>query len=156
MPIATVAKEERWRTTYWIATRFEDVLARAATRGFSLVEVIVTITLMAVVLVPIMSAVAASIKSSSRGRSAAQVETALVNAADRVNRAGMGCDYTNYVQAAVMVAGLGLATWRRCRPRTTCPIPTRRATTVSWIPQPMRNRYVEFQEMVWCNGWSFR
>lgn len=74
-------------------------------RGFSLIEVIVTITLMAVVLVPIMSAVAASVKSSSRGRSAAQVETALVNAADRVNRAGMGCDYSIYVQAAVMSQG---------------------------------------------------
>ena len=49
-----------------------------------------TITLMAVVLVPIMSAVAASVKSSSQGRSAAQVETALVNAADRVNRAEHG------------------------------------------------------------------
>ena len=57
-----------------------------------------TITLMAVVIVPIMSAVAMSIKSSSQGRSAAQVETALVNAADRVNRADMKCDYDDLRQ----------------------------------------------------------
>lgn len=74
-------------------------------RGFSIVEVIVTITLMAVVIVPIMSAVATSIKVSSIGRSAAQVETALVNAADRVNRASMACDYTVYAQAAVQSQG---------------------------------------------------
>ena len=74
-------------------------------RGFSIVEVIVTITLMAVVIVPIMSAVATSIKVSSIGRSAAQVETALVNAADRVNRASMACDYTIYAQAAVQSQG---------------------------------------------------
>ena len=66
-----------------------------------------TITLMAVVVVPIMSAVATSIKSSSQTRSAAQVETALVNAADRVNRADMRCDYDIYVAGRRAVAGLG-------------------------------------------------
>jgi hypothetical protein len=74
-------------------------------RGFSVVEVVVTITLMAIVIVPIMSAVAVNIKSSSQGRSAAQVETALVNAADRVNRAPLSCDYTIYAQAAVQSQG---------------------------------------------------
>ena len=108
VPIATVAKEERWRTTYWIATRFEDGTRRRARprlqprRGDRDDHAD--------------GGGARSdherrsrrrIKSSSRGRSAAQVETALVNAADRVNRAGMGCDYTIYVQAAVMVPGLG-------------------------------------------------
>jgi hypothetical protein len=70
-----------------------------------MVEVVVTITLMAVVIVPILSAVATSIKSSSQSRSAAQVETALVNAADRVNRANKTCDYTIYAQAAVQTQG---------------------------------------------------
>jgi prepilin-type N-terminal cleavage/methylation domain-containing protein len=74
-------------------------------RGFSMVEVIVTITLAAVVIVPIMFAVVATIKSSSQGRSAAQVETTLVNAADRVNRAEMECDYSMYVEAAVRSQG---------------------------------------------------
>jgi prepilin-type N-terminal cleavage/methylation domain-containing protein len=74
-------------------------------RGFSIVEVVVTITLMGIVIVPIMSAVATSIKASAQGRSAAQVETALVNAADRVNRAPLTCDYTIYAQAAVQSQG---------------------------------------------------
>ena len=104
-------------------------------RGFSLVEVIVTITLMAVVLVPIMSAVAASVKSSSRGRSAAQVETALVNAADRVNRAGMGCDYSIYVQAAVMSQG-----WDSDRAAVETsyyvPDPDTPSEDGSWVAQP--------------------
>jgi prepilin-type N-terminal cleavage/methylation domain-containing protein len=86
-----------------------EVLGRQARarrdRGFSLVEVVVTITLMAIVIVPIMSAVAINIKSSSQGRSAAQVETALVNAADRVNRAPLSCDYSIYAQAAVQSQG---------------------------------------------------
>ncbi len=70
-------------------------------RGFSLIEVVVTLTLMAVVLLPILNAVATTIKASSQGRAAAQVETALVNAADRVNRAPMSCHYEMYAEAAV-------------------------------------------------------
>ncbi len=74
-------------------------------RGFSIVEVVVTITLMAVVMVPILSAVATSVKASSQTRSAAQVETALVNAADRVNRAELKCNYAIYAEAAVQSQG---------------------------------------------------
>ena len=69
--------------------------------GFTLIEVIVTLTLMAVVLLPILNAVALTIRSSSQGRAAAQVETALVNAADRVHRAPMSCQYEMYAEAAV-------------------------------------------------------
>lgn len=74
-------------------------------RGFSIVEVVVTITLMAMVLVPIMSAVVMSIRASSQGRSASEVETTLVNAADRVNRATKRCDYLPVVRAAVQTRG---------------------------------------------------
>ena len=91
-----------------VESRSEDEqgLTRAGRdRGFSIVEVIVTITLMAVVLVPIMSAVASSTKASSQGRSAAQVETALVNAADRVNRAPQKCNYLQYAHSAVQTQG---------------------------------------------------
>lgn len=70
-------------------------------RGFSLVEVIIAIGLIGMVIVPILQAVATSIVASSTSRSAAQVETALVNAADRVNRAPIHCDYSVYAQAAV-------------------------------------------------------
>ena len=70
-------------------------------RGFSLVEVVIAIALVGMVVVPILRAVSTSIVASSTSRSAAQVETALVNAADRVNRAPVHCDYSVYAQAAV-------------------------------------------------------
>ena len=56
-------------------------------RGFSLVEVVIALALMGTVSIAALSAVTTSIKTSSVSRSAAEVETALVNAADRVNRA---------------------------------------------------------------------
>jgi prepilin-type N-terminal cleavage/methylation domain-containing protein len=105
VPIATVAQGG---TVADVESRNEDEqgLTRAGRdRGFSIIEVIVTLTLMAVVLVPILSAVAVTVRSSSQGRSAAQVETALVNAADRINRAPKTCDYTIYAQAAVQSQG---------------------------------------------------
>ena len=55
--------------------------------GFTLVEAVVTIALMSIVVVPVLGAVMASIEASSRSRSAAQIETVIVNASDRVNRA---------------------------------------------------------------------
>lgn len=69
--------------------------------GFTLIEIVITITLMAIVAIAVLDAVATTVRVSSTSRSAAQVETALVNAADRVNRAPKRCDYTIYVQAAV-------------------------------------------------------
>ena len=69
--------------------------------GFTLVEVVVTIALMSIVMVPVLGAVRASIEASSRNRSAAQIETVIVNAADRVNRAPTSCGYLGYVQAAL-------------------------------------------------------
>ena len=99
------------------ATRFEDVPARVATAGFSLVEVVVTITLMAVVLVPIMTAVATSVEG-------------IVAAAEcRPGRDGVGqrrrprqsgraerCDYEIFVDAAVQGHRAGTRVWPR--PRT--------------------------------------
>jgi len=74
-------------------------------RGFSLVEVLIAIALMGIAVVPILLAGAMSVKASAQSRSAAKVETVLANAADRVNRAEPGCDYTIYVQAAALAAG---------------------------------------------------
>lgn len=74
---------------------------RCRDAGFTLVEAVVTIALMSIVVVPVLGAVMASIEASARSRSAAQIETVLVNAADRVNRAETSCGYLSYVQAAV-------------------------------------------------------
>ena len=81
-----------------------DIESTTRDRGFSLVEVVITIILMGTVLIAIMEASIAGIKASSSATDVAQIETVLQNAADRVNRAPLRCDYTMYVQAAAQVA----------------------------------------------------
>lgn len=73
--------------------------------GFSIVEIVVSIALMGTVVVATMNAVGMSVRASATSRSAAQVETAVVNASDRVNRAQKTCDYTRFAQAAVQTEG---------------------------------------------------
>ena len=80
-------------------TRMPD--RRRPDRGMTLIEIVVAVTLMSIVVGAILSAVATTISASATSRSAAQIETALVNAADRVNRAPKRCDYTMYARAAV-------------------------------------------------------
>ena len=82
----------------------EDLLLASRDSGFSLVEVIITIVLMGTVLIAIMNASIAGIKASSSAGDVAQIETVLQNAADRVNRAPVKCDYGVYVSAAAQVA----------------------------------------------------
>jgi prepilin-type N-terminal cleavage/methylation domain-containing protein len=82
-----------------------DGAAHVSDRGFSFIEVVVTVVLVAIVLVPVLSAVLTAVESSARSRSAAQVETVIVNVADRINRAPKECDYTAYARAAVLTEG---------------------------------------------------
>lgn len=81
-------------------------------RGASLIEIVVAISLMGVIMLPLMAAVRTSIKASATNEAAAIAETAIVDAADRINRAPMACDYAVYVRAAVQIRGWdpGLAT----------------------------------------------
>ena len=74
-------------------------------RGVSAVEVVIAIVLIGTVVVAALNAMFTSISASTTSRNAAQVETAIVNAADRVNRAPKRCDYTIYAQAAVQTEG---------------------------------------------------
>ena len=71
--------------------------------GFTYVEVVITLVLMGVVILPILAAVRASIEAASVSQAAAEVETVLVNAADRVTRADRDdfkCDLTAVAQQA--------------------------------------------------------
>ncbi|MFZ4719599.1 MAG: type II secretion system protein [Ilumatobacteraceae bacterium] len=77
----------------------------AGDEGFSFLEVLLAIILIGIVVVPVLQAVTMSIRASHISRSAGQVETALVNAADRLNRAPVVCDYSVYAQAAVQTQG---------------------------------------------------
>jgi prepilin-type N-terminal cleavage/methylation domain-containing protein len=73
--------------------------------GFSLIEIVVTITLMAMIVVPLLMAASTTVKTSAAARNLAKVDTVLNNAADRVNRAPELCDYTIYIQAAALSQG---------------------------------------------------
>jgi prepilin-type N-terminal cleavage/methylation domain-containing protein len=77
----------------------------ARDEGFSLVEVVITIVLIGLVVLPLLVASATSVTASSRTREAAETETVLQNAADRLNRAPAQCDYLPYVQAALKAKG---------------------------------------------------
>ena len=81
------------------------VVAPRADAGYTLTEVLVSIVLMSIAVIPIMLAGIVSIRTSSQTRIAAKVETVLANAADRVNRAGERCTYDVYVQSAVLAQG---------------------------------------------------
>ncbi len=73
--------------------------------GFSLVEIVMTITIMAIIMVPTLNAVMATITAGRLNTNMSAVETVLQNAADRVNRAPKSCDYTLYAQAAAQTNG---------------------------------------------------
>lgn len=73
--------------------------------GFSLVEIMITVSLMAIIIVPLLMAASTTIKASASSRNLSKVDTVLNNAADRVNRAPELCDYTIYIQAAALSQG---------------------------------------------------
>jgi len=88
------------------------VAARPARRrdgGMTFVETVVTVVLLGVVIVPILAAVRGAIRTSSVTEAAAQVETVLINAADKVQRApNVGddaCDFSTYAEAAAIAQG---------------------------------------------------
>jgi prepilin-type N-terminal cleavage/methylation domain-containing protein len=83
---------------------------RPPDKGFTLVEIVMTITITAIVLVPTMDAVIATIRAGTSNTNFSDVETVLQNAADRVNRAPKGCDYTQYAQAAAQTNGWSAST----------------------------------------------
>lgn len=82
-----------------------DAIPARRDGGFSLVEMVVTVTLMGLAMIPLMVAALSLVKNSSFNRNATRVETVLSNAADRVNRATESCDYTIYYEAAVQAEG---------------------------------------------------
>jgi len=73
--------------------------------GFSFVEVVCAISLIGIVVLPMIGAAYTSIAASSTSRETAEIETVLQNAADRVNRAPVDCQYKIYVEAAALSKG---------------------------------------------------
>jgi prepilin-type N-terminal cleavage/methylation domain-containing protein len=85
--------------------RDDDQQPPACDHGFSLVEVVIAIALMGTVVLALLDATFASVKASTTGRESAEIQTVLQNAADRVNRADPGCDYSIFVKSAVLAKG---------------------------------------------------
>lgn len=82
---------------------------RVDDRGSTLVEIVIAITLLAVIVVPVLAGLTMATKASAVSRAASNVETALINAVDRVNRSDAEanglCDYFPYARAAVVTQG---------------------------------------------------
>jgi prepilin-type N-terminal cleavage/methylation domain-containing protein len=90
-----------------IAGRVDGRPEAGRDRGFSIVEVMMTITLVSIAVIPLMDATLTSIRASSVARESAEVETVLSNAADRVNRAPAGkatATYEHYVPGSSALA----------------------------------------------------
>jgi len=74
--------------------------------GFSLVEMVVTVSLMGIAMIPLMLAAWTLVKNTSFNRSSTKVATVLANAADRVNRAFGTCvGYDQFLDASVGTSG---------------------------------------------------
>lgn len=80
-------------------------VARTRDRGFTITEIVITVVLLGIVVAGVLNAVMTGIRASSTSRQAARVETAIVNAADRINRAPKRCSYEMFADAAVLTEG---------------------------------------------------
>ena len=99
------SRATRARADYTVVKSKSELSPATSDSGFSLVEIVCSISLIGIVVIPLMQATFASITASSTSREIAEIETVLQNAADRVNRAPIGCDYDIYVEAAALSKG---------------------------------------------------
>ncbi len=92
----------------WTARQRRSATADAASRpdtGFSVIEVVVSIAVMAIIAVPLLDSLWGAVRVSSFANESSRVQTVLQDAADRVNRAPLACSYSNYAQAAALALG---------------------------------------------------
>jgi prepilin-type N-terminal cleavage/methylation domain-containing protein len=68
--------------------------------GFSVIEVVVSVLIMGIIAVPLLDSLWGAVRASSSANETAMVQTALQDAADRVNRAPLSCSYASYVPGA--------------------------------------------------------
>lgn len=70
-------------------------------------ETVLTIVLIGIVVVPVLAAVRGAVQVSSTSKAAAEIQTVLINAADRVQRADgtSTCDFSTFAENAAVAAG---------------------------------------------------
>jgi len=78
----------------------EPIVVTHRDKGTTLVEILISLVLLSTLIAALLGGVFTAISSSSTAFEGAKVETVLLNAADRVDRAGQLCDYEQYVDAA--------------------------------------------------------
>ena len=114
----------------------DDVQAgrRRRDAGFTLVEIVASISVMAIVIVPLLDSVITTVRTSASSGELSQLQIVLQNAADRVNRAPKGCDYSVYAEAAALSQG-----WKSSQVITVQRhyVPGATSTDLgSWAPDP--------------------
>lgn len=75
---------------------------RRGDRGVTFVEILVAIVVSGTLVAAVVNSTFTIISISGRSFTAAEVETVLINASDRINRAPQLCDYEAYVDAAAL------------------------------------------------------
>ena len=85
--------------------RGDDRARARGDAGSTLVEIVISVVVLGVLIGALLAAVQTSVRSSSIARTGAQVETVLLNASDRVERAPQRCEYEQYVDAAALAQG---------------------------------------------------
>ena len=93
-----------------ICIELTDEPKRSDDRGSTLIEVVIAILLTGLVVVGLMAGIRTSVTASSIAYEGAQLETVLINAADRVSRAPQLCEYEDYVDAAALAQGWPVST----------------------------------------------
>jgi Tfp pilus assembly protein PilV len=78
--------------------------------GITLIEIVITISLLGLVVLGLLASIQTSIIASSTAYDGSQIETVLLNAADRVSRAPQLCDYEDYADAAALAEGWSVST----------------------------------------------
>lgn len=73
--------------------------------GSTLIEILISIALLATIVIALVTAVQAMLTSSSTIFEAAQIQTVLLNAGDQVERAPQQCNYDTVVQSAALAEG---------------------------------------------------
>lgn len=79
-------------------------------RGATLIEMVLAVLLTGLVVLGLLAGIRTSVTASSIAYEGGQLETVLINAADRVQRAAQRCEYEGYVDAAALAQGWDVGT----------------------------------------------
>lgn len=113
---------------------------RPADAGTTLIEVLIAIVLLATVIAAIVGALLTSVLASSTAFDGAELNTMLLNASDRIQRADQSCDYEVHVDAAATANG-----WDTALVNSSVEILVRDTSGTRWDPMTCPNTVEPFQ-----------